>query len=387
MIGGTETYLRALLPALRERGFDLGLLYDVPAAGPDVIDACCPDMPSWQTAGGGTDAALRWRPDVCLTNGMLTPDPEEQLVERLPTVLFAHGYYATCASGTKCQGWAAPRPCARTFGPACLALNYLAGCGVRNPLGLARNYFFQARRMRLLPRFRAVAVASRHMAVEVRRHGAERVALAPLFSVGLKANPSPPAPRPFTGCVLMIGRLTRLKGGRLLLPALRAAADRLGRPLGVRFAGDGPEVLALRAQARRLGVNAEFLGWLPGPMLTRLRAEADVLAVPSVWPEPFGLVGIEAGCQGLPAVGFAVGGIPDWLIPGVSGESAPAPPTVSGLADALVRALGDPAHHHRLRAGAWEMSRRFTVAHHCDRLERLLQAPEASLVPAPRSFL
>jgi glycosyltransferase involved in cell wall biosynthesis len=318
---------------------------------------------------------------------MLTPDPEEQLVDRLPTLLFAHGYFATCASGMKCHGRAALRPCGRTFGPACLAVNYLVGCGVRNPFRLTRNYLFQARRLRLLRRFRAVAVASRHMADEVRRHGAERVVLAPLFPAGVTPIPEPPTPRPATGWVLMTGRLTRLKGGDLLLPAVREAATRLGRPLGVRFAGDGPEEVALRTLAGRVGVKTEFLGWCAGPRLTELRAEADVLAVPSVWPEPFGLVGIEAGCQGLPAVGFAHGGIPDWLVPGVSGELAPTPPTVTGLADALVRALGDPAHHQRLRIGSWEMAQQFTLERHWNRLEPLVQETETALVPNPRSLL
>ena len=99
----------------------------------------------------------------------------------------------------------------------------------------------------------------------------------------------------------------------------------------------------------------------------------DLLAVPSLWPEPFGLVGLEAGCVGLPSVGFAVGGIPDWLIPGETGELAPGdPPTAEGLADAVVRALADPIHLGRLRRGAWEMSRRFTLTKHLDILEPVL---------------
>ena len=380
VVGGTETYLRAVLPALRERGYEVGLLYDVPVGDAAAIDADCPGLPAWATTTDGVRAALRWGPDVCFCQGMLTPDPEEQLVQRVPTILFAHGYFATCATGTKCHGWAGLRPCGRTFGPGCLVINYTAGCGIRHPLRLARNYRFQARRKRLLPRFQAVAVASRHMAHEVRRHGAQRVVLAPLFPTGVSPTPEPPAPRPYTGWVLITGRLTRFKGGDLLLPAVRAAADRLRRPLGVRFAGDGPEEAAWRAMAGRLEIKTEFLGWCPRPKLIELRAEADVLAVPSVWPEPFGLVGIEAGCQGLPAVGFAVGGIPDWLVPGMSGELAPTPPTVAGLADALVRALSDSGHHQRLRLGAWEMAQRFTLERHLDQMERLFQDTQAALV-------
>ena len=103
--------------------------------------------------------------------------------------------------------------------------------------------------------------------------------------------------------------------------------------------------------------------------------EADLLAVPSVWPEPFGLVGIEAGCVGLPAVAFAVGGIPDWLIPGKSGELAPGdPPTADGLALAIVRALADPTPLQRLRIGAWEVARTFRPGRHLDELERILDA-------------
>jgi glycosyltransferase involved in cell wall biosynthesis len=102
---------------------------------------------------------------------------------------------------------------------------------------------------------------------------------------------------------------------------------------------------------------------------------ADVLVVPSVWPEPFGMVGIEAGSVGLPAIAYAVGGIPDWLIPGVSGESAPGErPNPQQLAEAIVRALGDPDHHQRLRIGAWEVARRFSPEAHLERLLPVLKA-------------
>ncbi len=41
--------------------------------------------------------------------------------------------------------------------------------------------------------------------------------------------------------------------------------------------------------------------------------DADAVAVPSLWPEPFGLVGIEAQARGRPAVAYRVGGIGDWI--------------------------------------------------------------------------
>jgi glycosyltransferase involved in cell wall biosynthesis len=375
VVGGTETYLRGLLPALRARGHDLALIYDVPAPdGREAFDAGCPGLPAWASDHPGSlEEAARWRPEVCYLHGMLRPDSEEQLVSRFPTVLFGHNYYGTCVTGTKRHGWPAAGPCTRLLGPACLALNYLCRCGARRPGVLWRHYRYQRHRNELLRRYQAVLVSSRHMAGEFLRHGVapERVAVAPL---PLAATPLPqePSRRPLTGRVVMAGRLTNLKGGDVLLAAVMQASASLGRELRVVFVGEGPAKARWESRAARLGAAAEFLGWCGPERLTEIFTGADLLAVPSVWPEPFGLVGIEAGCVGLPAAGFGVGGIPDWLIPGRSGESAPAPPTALGLSAAIVRALADPDHHHRLRVGAWEVAQTFTLGRHLRVLEAAL---------------
>jgi glycosyltransferase involved in cell wall biosynthesis len=87
--------------------------------------------------------------------------------------------------------------------------------------------------------------------------------------------------------------------------------------------------------------------------------------VPSLWPEPFGSVGPTAGSHGLPAAAFAVGGIPQWLVDGVTGHLAPGdPPTASGLARAIVQCLDDRAHHASLREGARQMAGTFTMKRH-----------------------
>lgn len=127
--------------------------------------------------------------------------------------------------------------------------------------------------------------------------------------------------------------------------------------------------------ASRLGVEVEFAGWVSGDRREEVITQSDLLAVPSLWPEPFGLVGLEAACLGVPAVGYAVGGIPEWLIPGVSGELAPGnPPTVEGLSAAIVRALEDHEHYHRLSLGAWKTSQQFSLSSHLDKLESVFNA-------------
>ena len=138
--------------------------------------------------------------------------------------------------------------------------------------------------------------------------------------------------------------MSDLKGGLMLVKAMHLAVRSLGRPLTLAAAGEGEERPAMEILARRLNVPAEFHGWVDPARRGELMRGADLLAVPSVWPEPFGLVGLEAACVGLPAVAFAVGGIPDWLAAGESGELAPGdPPKAEGLAAALVRDPGRPA--------------------------------------------
>jgi glycosyltransferase involved in cell wall biosynthesis len=233
-------------------------------------------------------------------------------------------------------------------------------------------YSSQAKRLAIVRRYPRVLVASRHMAAEYLRHGvlASRLQIAPYFPTGVSADPAAPTARPLSGIILMASRLTQLKGGHLLVPAVRLASDRLGMPLRIVIAGHGPEKQRLEALARRLGVDMQMVGWVGAVERTTLMRQADMLAVPSTWPEPFGIVGIEAGCVGLPSVGFAVGGIPEWLRSGISGELAPAdPPTARGLAAALERALARVEHYHRLREGAWRTAQGYTAHAHIQLLD------------------
>jgi glycosyltransferase involved in cell wall biosynthesis len=242
---------------------------------------------------------------------------------------------------------------------------------------MLRQFKMQRRRLQNLRQVRAVLTASRHMRDEYLRHQipADRLHVVPLFPPGAVRDVVPPEPRPARKRILFVGRITALKGWRHLLEAIPLAAAALGRTLTLVVAGDGPDRSAFEAEAKRRNIPAEFLGWVDAERRNAEMRTADVLAVPSVWPEPFGLVGIEAGCVGLPSVAFAVGGIPDWLLPGVSGELAPGErPNPRDLADALVRALADRDHWQRLRVGAWETAGRFTLEAHLERLLPILRA-------------
>jgi glycosyltransferase involved in cell wall biosynthesis len=221
-----------------------------------------------------------------------------------------------------------------------------------------------------------VLVASRFMRDELARHGVspERLAVVPLWPPRMVSEHAPPPPRSPSGKLIFVGRLTALKGADILLAAMPLAKSQLGIDLTLTVVGDGPLRSTLTDLARRLGITATFAGWLEGDAMASRMRDADLLVVPSTWPEPFGLAGIEAGCVGLPAVAFPVGGITEWLEPGVTGELAGPELTPPSLSGAIVKALRDPLHLDRLRNGAWRSSQTFTADRHVDRLESILRA-------------
>jgi glycosyltransferase involved in cell wall biosynthesis len=413
--GGVESYLQTVAAGLRGRGHDVALWHEVDAPADRPAIALPDGVPAWCAGGMGPEralAALRgWRPDLLYSHGTDSPELEAGTLTAAPGVFFVHSYYGTCISGFKAFKVPRARPCGRRFGPGCL-LHYLPRrCGGWSPLTMWRQYHRQRARLGQLRRYAAVVTHSEHMRREYLRYGlpAERVAAytdvadhdhapegdGPRVALPLVGEAPPPGGA--EARLLFLGRMERLKGGDVLLDALPRVAAALGRPVRLSFAGAGPARAAWEARARRLqgrhpDVRVDFLGWVGRDALGGLFEAHDLLAVPSLWPEPYGLVGIEAGWCGLPAAAFAAGGIGDWLKDGVNGALAPAdPPTVAGLADAVVRCLRDPAAHARLRRGAAELARRTRLAAHLDSLQgifdRVLRnarpAPQTALVPTP----
>jgi glycosyltransferase involved in cell wall biosynthesis len=382
LLGGVEKYVQSLIPALIERRHAIGLLYEYPSnTAEEGIDSAAAGIPSWCSMELGMDALMRaintWEPDVVYAQGFDDAALEQRLLSSYPSVLYAHTYYGTCVSGRKAHSWPRIQPCNRRLGVSCLSLYHARRCGGLNPLTMWQLFQIQSARHARLRDYEAVLVASRHMHREFERHGVSegRLHLAPLPTGDGVPDASAPLPRDPRGRILFVGRLMDVKGVTNLLRALPSAASKLGRALTLTIAGEGPARAAIQSLARDLGLTVEFTGWVGSEQRSHLMREAELIAVPSLWPEPFGLVGIEAGCVGVPAVGYAVGGIPDWLIPGQSGELAPADPaTPEGLAEAIVRALANPAHYHQLCVGAWEVARRFGPERHLAQLEQILTA-------------
>ena len=112
----------------------------------------------------------------------------------------------------------------------------------------------------------------------------------------------------------------------------------------------------MRALAHRLKIDeqVEFLGWVSRQSLDVEYTRARVVVVPSRWPEPFGMIGLEAMNHARPTIAFRVGGIPDWLEDGVNGLLAE-PASVRDLADKIGMVLQDDELAKRLGDGGEQL--------------------------------
>jgi len=381
-VGGTESYLQAMVPAYLQRAHDIAVCYT--DEGPLTRQAFdFPQaVPQWRMEDFGPAGTLQrieeWRPDLIFCHGTTDMKFEAEVLKLAPGIFFAHNY-VTCISGQKTQKFPTPTPCTRLFGPACLVQYFPRHCGGHSPITMVKLYREQSERLKLMRKYAVIATNSSYLSDEYQRHGFATHRLPyPVF------GDSKQRPRAVRDDVeqswklLFVGRMDRLKGGEILLESLPAIRAQVARNIELVFVGDGPDRKLWQRMAERIaketpGIRIEFTGWLEKSKVGQAYAEADLLVVPSLWPEPCGVVGVEAGLYSVPVVAFRVGGIPDWLHPGENGFLAPGdPPTASGFAEAVVRAL-DPEIHPALRDGARKLAQSWTLEWHCREFDLLVQ--------------
>lgn len=172
-----------------------------------------------------------------------------------------------------------------------------------------------------------------------------------------------------------VGRMITAKG----IFTLADAAERFLRANAstqVLWVGDGEDSAALRARIEQSAQASRhrFLGWEGD--LAALYPALDVLAVPSIYPEPFGRVSVEAQATAVPVVCSVAGGLPETFVADSTGVAV-APGDADALADALLGLIADPERRRRMGAAGCDWVRgRFS-------LERIGADFEGLLAGAP----
>jgi len=153
--------------------------------------------------------------------------------------------------------------------------------------------------------------------------------------------------------------------GRMIPSKGAAEAVRVARELDMPLVMAGPSTEWFEAEVR-LEVDGSLIRYL-GPIdpagRNELLAGAATLLFPISYPEPFGLVMIEAMACGTPVAAFGVGAVPEIVDEGVGGSWVPAG---GSLGEAVRRAV--ELDRRRVREAAVE---RFDYRRMVDAYERL----------------
>ena len=286
--------------------------------------------------------------ELIVTQQRLLPSTVEVAARGgVPVVAFVRGFSPFCPEQFRSRDALAEcdRDCRR-----CLPWRQRLKYGlVRRTLGLYEQGLRDAS---------LVLANSRYMQAVVRRfYGIEAPVVYPTIDLSRYRTERPAAD------AVLFCKPQYVKGLPVLLELARRLPD-------TRFLVAGRVRSRVRRRLGRLA-NVECIGWVAD--MREAYRRTRVLLGPSIWPEPFGRVFVEAAASGIPCVASDRGGIPEAV--GDGGILVQDVLDTGAWADAL-RRLEDPATYAALSAKAAEHAGRFaaeaTLAQFLDSVESAL---------------
>ncbi|HEY1173663.1 MAG TPA: glycosyltransferase family 4 protein [Verrucomicrobiae bacterium] len=322
--GGAESNLFHTATELKRRGHSVAIVHG-PSTGKGVekweqlFDERFPLNES-ETL---TSAVRRFQPDSIYVHKLAEIQPlEEMLASRTPVVRMVHDHETYCLRGCR-YGHLSRDICTRPLSAYCLfpCGGFIAksnGGGL--PVRLI-NYFQRKKEMEINRQFDRLIVATNYMKEELLLNEFDE------NKIEIHA-PTPPRTEAVerketkqTNLILFSGQIIRGKGVDVLLQALKQVKC----DFQCLIFGDGGHRSYCESLCRELGLNdrVQFKGYVSQDELQKYYGQASVMVVSSVWPEPFGAVGLEGMHHALPVVAFDAGGIKEWLIDGYNGFLVP----------------------------------------------------------------
>jgi glycosyltransferase involved in cell wall biosynthesis len=199
-----------------------------------------------------------------------------------------------------------------------------------------------------------------------------------LVQNGIEDRPAVPLPPSDSPLVAFAGRINRWKGWDVFLDAAAVVAPEFPTArflvAGDTAPGEEWRTDSLQARLGRLGIadRVDVVGYsddVPG-----LLDKAAIVVVPSIWPEPFGLITLEGMRAGRAVIATAQGGALDLIEDGRSGLLV-APGDTGALARAIRSLLADPGMRAELGDAARRRALgRFSETRFIDGIERVYRS-------------
>lgn len=348
-VGGVETYLSKLVELLNINGHESVTIFRKKLGNSPIADQSnIFHVPDDLEVEKSTDL-IRYiiaakKPDIALLHAVYDARLIAQVSNLLPTVGYIHTYYPICPGLGKFR----KRDefiCNKPFGFSCISGIYLNRCAsARNPLSVYRIFKDTSNFIKVYKSLKQIIVGSNYMRDLLVQNGFDSKlisVLPPHFEDSHLVKFSDEVPPR----ILFVGRIEIEKG----LPYLLSALAKIKLPFKLHIIGDGTQRSVCETLVIKWGLSdkVEFAGWLEYDQLALEYQKAQLVVVPSIWPEPFGKVGIESMAYGRPVIAFDVGGISEWLINGWNGYLIPRKST-SELAARIEELISDRLLAERL---------------------------------------
>jgi glycosyltransferase involved in cell wall biosynthesis len=215
-------------------------------------------------------------------------------------------------------------------------------------------------------------VPSKALKQKMEQHGFNNVVHIPNFvnAESYKVDFS----RMEVGNVLYVGGLTKHKGVHYLIEAFPYVLKKFpGARLNI--VGDGSLRSYLENRAEQLGMKAcvIFHGHSSKEVIKGLYQRANVVVVPSIWMEAFGLVIIEAMASGSSVVGSKIGGISELIRDGETGYLTE-PRNPEDITKKIIKILSDRNLAEKFGKNAREIAiNEYSPAKHYESVMKLYQ--------------
>ena len=354
--GGIESYVQTLRDALAARGHEMRVVTRAELQWSDEHDPPSPEAATRLRA-----LCAQFRPDVIALHSVFDAEIIRAARESARTLTYhLHDHRLFCPNGNRVYPQGHGR-CRVRMGRACAVHALVHGCAYGPRIRTLQLIAHREETARAAFTSDRIVVFSEFMAATARNNNAPAVNIAHITpaidAAFFRPQTEPHTPVPV---ILFSGRVEPAKGLHSLIRAVSSIA--VERRPAIAVAGDGPDLPHCVELAGRLGCDLRTLGPLQREGVIAAIDRASIVAMPSLWDEPFGLSGIEAFARGRPVAAYSVGAIGEWI--GEGGIAEPAGDT-HALARAI-EAILQPRRWAHYAAAASVQAQRYRVDPHVD---------------------
>jgi glycosyltransferase involved in cell wall biosynthesis len=161
--------------------------------------------------------------------------------------------------------------------------------------------------------------------------------------------------------LLYVGRIDKFKGIDYLIKSLPKILNSYPKTY-LTIVGSGNYLRSLKRLVLKLDLTHKvvFLPWKKKHEIEQLYIDSDIVITPSIWPEAFGKVGVEAMSVGRPVIATKVGGMPEWLIHGKTGFLIE-PKDSNQIAESAIKLFSDKKLTDFMGANAVKQASKFNT--------------------------